>query len=233
MTEQALPIPANLTMKGGAVRGRVVDPSGTVRTFWPLVRCIEEEEIAELAPGQSAGDWITLLRGAEGSLFAAPGAHRVVVEVEWSLGEARIHLSGETSVMISPAENEAHAEAALKVIASPDALLTLVIGGDHLEEGIEAIHAALDSPVLQPHYAYIEAKRIGKRFGDREADIDAASELLTPETVVTPREAQKAVDLLESDEAIAGSDRGQELIDVLGARAEGAPVAEKRGSGRG
>ena len=44
---------------------------------------------------------------------------------------------------------------------------------------------------------------------------------------MTPR-AQKAVDLLESDEAIAGSDRGQELIDVLGARAEGAPVAEKK-----
>ena len=86
---------------------------------------------------------------------------------------------------------------------------------------------------MQPHYAYIEAKRIGKRFGDREADIDAASELLTPETVVTPREAQKAVDLLESDEAIAGSDRGQELIDVLGARAEGAPWPRRRGSGRG
>ena len=129
--------------------------------------------------------------------------------------------------MISPAENEAHAEAALKVIASPDALLTLVIGGDHLDEGIEAIHAALDSPVLQPHYAYIEAKRIGKRFGDREADIDAASELLTGDGR-DAREAQKAVDLLESDEAIAGSDRGQELIDVCSARARAHPWPRKR-----
>ena len=50
MTEQALPIPANLTMKGGAVRGRVVDPSVTVRTFWPLLRCIEEEEIVSSPP---------------------------------------------------------------------------------------------------------------------------------------------------------------------------------------
>jgi hypothetical protein len=221
-TGQPLPIPASLNMKGGAVRGRVVDPGGTVRTFWPLVRCIEEEEIATIAPGETVGDSLTLLRGAEGALFASPGAHRVIVDVEWSLGEARIRLSGEAGVMITAPVNDGHAEAALKVLTSPDALLTLVIGGDHLDDGIEAIHAALDSPILEPHFAYIEAKRVGRRFGEREADIDAASQLLNSETVVSPREARKAVELLESDEAVSGSDRGQELIDVLGSRAEGA-----------
>ena len=37
---------------------------------------------------------------------------------------------------------------------------------------------------------------------------------------MSPREARKAVELLESDEAVAGSDRGQELIGVLGSQAD-------------
>jgi hypothetical protein len=197
----------------------VVDPSGTVRTFWPLVHCIEEEEVRLLEPGESVSESITLLRGAEGALFAAPGAHRVIVDLEWTLGEATIRLSGDASVMIMPPADEAHAEAALRVLSAPDALLTLVLGGDHLEDGIEAVHAALDDPVLRPHYAYIEAKRVGKRFGDRDADVDAAAQLLSEDAVVSPREARKAVELLESDEAVAGSDRGHDLIEALAERA--------------
>ena len=63
--------------------------------------------------------------------------------------------------MVTPPVDDAHAEAALKVLTTPDALLTLALGGDHLDEGIEAIQAALDNPVLRPHFAYIEAKRVG------------------------------------------------------------------------
>jgi hypothetical protein len=214
-----LPIPANLTMKGGAVRGRVVDPAGTVRTFWPLVRCIEEEEIRTLEPGESVGDSITLLRGAEGALFPAPGAYRIIVDLEWSLGEATIRLAGEASVMIATAVDEGHAQAALRVLSAPDALLTLVIGGDHLDEGIDAIGAALDDATLRPHFAYVEAKRIASRFGAREGDVAAASRLLTEDTILSPREARKAVEMLESDEAVAGSERGHDLIDALGERA--------------
>jgi len=227
-TEQALPIPASLSMKAGAVRGRVVDPSGVVRTFWPLVRCLEEEEIRELEPGASVTDSATILRGAEGALFPAPGAYRVFVDLEWSLGEATIRLSGSAPVMVTPPVDGSHAAAALRVLTSPDALLTLVLGGDHLEEGIEAIRTALDDPVLAPHYGYIEAKRVGKRFGDRDANVDAAAELLSEDTVMSAREARKAVELLESDEAVAGTDRNQGLIGALTDRAKG--VQEKKGS---
>jgi hypothetical protein len=227
-TEQALPIPASLSMKAGAVRGRVVDPSGVVRTFWPLVLCIEQEEIAELDPGASVTDSVTILRGAEGALFPAPGAYRVIVDLEWSLGEATIRLSGDAPVMVTPPVDESHAAAALRILTSPDALLTLVIGGDHLEEGIEAIQTALDDAVLAPHYAYIEAKRVGKRFGDRDADVDAAAELLSEDTVMSAREARKAIDLLESDEAVAGTDRNKDLIGALTDRAKG--VKEKKRS---
>ncbi len=220
-TAQALPIPASLSMKAGAVRGRVVDPSGVVRTFWPLVRCIEQEEIGELGPGESVTDSVTILRGAEGALFAAPGAYRVFVDLEWSLGEATIRLSGDAPVMVTSAVDEGHATAALRVLTSPDALLTLVLGGDHLEDGIEAIDAALKNDVLAPHYAYIEAKRIGKRFGDRKADVKRAAELLSEDTVMSSREARKAVDLLETNKTVARTGRNKDLIGVLTDRAKG------------
>lgn len=220
-TEQALPIPASLSMKAGAVRGRVVDPSGVVRTFWPLVRCIEQDEIRELGAGDAVTDSATILRGAEGALFPAPGAYRVFVDLEWSLGEATIRLSGDAPVMVTPPV-DSHAAAALRVLTSPDALLTLVLGGDHLEEGIEAIHAALEDDVLAPHYAYIEAKRVGKRFRDRDGDVDRAAELLSEDTVMSAREKQKAVELLESDEAVAGTERTQGLIDALSGRTKAA-----------
>lgn len=227
-TEQALPIPASLSMKAGAVRGRVVDPSAAVRTFWPLIRCIEEDEIRELEPHASVTNSVTILRGAEGALFPAPGAYRVFVDLEWSLGEAKIRLSGDAPVMVTPPVDESHAAAALRILTSPDALLTLVLGGDHLEEGTEAIRTALEDDVLAPHYAYIEAKRVGKRFGDRDADVDAAAKLLNEDIVMSAREARKAVDLLESDKAVAGSDRNQDLIGALNKWAKG--VEKKKGS---
>jgi hypothetical protein len=227
-TEQALPIPASLSMKAGAVRGRVVDPSGAVRTFWPLVRCIEKDEIRELEPGGSVTDSVTILRGAEGALFPAPGAYRVFVDLEWALGEATIRLSGDAPVMVTPPVDESHAAAALRILTTPDALLTLALGGDHLEEGIEAIRTALDDDVLAPHYEYIEAKRVGKRFGEREADVDAAAELLSEDTVMSARESRKAVELLESDEDVAGRDRNQDLIGVLTDRTTG--VEKKKGT---
>ena len=220
-TDQALPIPASLSMKSGAVRGRVVDPSGVVRTFWPLVRCIEEEEIRELPARESVTDSVTLLRGAEGALFPAPGAYRVFVDLEWSLGEATIRLSGGAPVMVTPAVDDSHASAALRVLASPDALLTLVLGGDHLEDGIQAIDTALENDVLAPHFAYIEAKRVGKRFGDRKADVKGAAELLSEDTVMSSREARKAVELLESNKTVARSGRNKDLIGTLTDRAKG------------
>ena len=36
----------------------------------------------------------------------------------------------------------------------------VVLGGEHLEEGIEAIQSALEDEVLRPHYAVIEARRV-------------------------------------------------------------------------
>jgi hypothetical protein len=80
----------------------------------------------------------------------------------------------------------------LKVLSTPDTLLTLVLGGDHVKDGIAAIHEALRNPVLRPHYAHIEAKRLATRFGKRKPDYKAAAELLDDAAVLSPAEIKTA-----------------------------------------
>jgi hypothetical protein len=101
-------------------------------------------------------------------------------------------VAGETGVMVTAAVDRAHAEAALKVLSTPDALLTLVLGGDHVKDGINAIQTALKNPVLKPHFAYIEAKRLAERFGERQGNPEAATSLIGADTVMSLAEAKKA-----------------------------------------
>ncbi|MGH6630263.1 MAG: hypothetical protein ACREB3_11080, partial [Burkholderiales bacterium] len=176
--------PESLNMKKGAVSGVVTDPAGSVRSFSPLVRCVEERLGTILSPGESLKDSITLLRGGQGALFPSPGVYRITVEVRWDVDGAEFAVSGEASVMITPIVDDAHAEAALKVLSTPDALLTLVLGGDHMTDGIEAVQTALRSNVLAPHFAFIEARRLGERFGKRKANLKAAAELIDDAAVM-------------------------------------------------
>jgi hypothetical protein len=205
--------PSTLGMKSGLVRGTVVDPSGTIRTFSPLVLCVEENPVGTLDAGQSIVDSITLLRGGQGPLFPSSGVYRITVEVHWGNGGAEAIVTGETSIIVTPAVDEAHSEAALKVLSAPDALLTLVLGGDHLTDGIEAIQSAVDNPVLRPHFAYIEAKRLAKPFWGREADPEAASELIDESTVMSPAEIEKAARLAEAQGADSAA--GQRIAETL------------------
>ncbi len=191
-TTEPIYAPKNLRMKSGLVKGQVVGPAGSARTFSPLMLCLEDEAVAPLNPGERISDSLTLLRGAQGALFAAPGAHRITVDVHWDNGGLVATVTGTADVLITSTVDEAHAQAALKVLSTPDALLTLALGGDHLPEGIEAIQTALNNPVLRPHYAYIEAKRVARRFRDRKADFKAAANLIEPSTVMSPAEIRKA-----------------------------------------
>lgn len=214
-TEQDLPVPANLSMKSGCVKGKVIDPAGVVRTFKPIVLCVEEEELQQLKPGKSVGHALTLLRGAEGSLFPIAGSYRVVVEVEWELNGYSVKVAGETTAMVTPVVDEDHAKAALKILSTPDALLTLAIGGDHLPEGIAAIQAGLNNPVLRPHYAIVEAKRIGKQFGKREANLKEAVQLLDETAILSGPEIKQAAQLVKQSGKEVGNSAGKELVKVL------------------
>ncbi len=127
-----------------------------------------------------------------------PGLYRIIVEVHWDHGDLECEVSGEGGVMVTSAVDQDHAEAALKVLSTPDALLTLVFGGDHLEEGVAAIQSAIKNPVLAPHFAYVEMKRVAQRFGKRKSNLKAAAKLIDDTTIMSPAEIKRAAGLAKT-----------------------------------
>lgn len=200
-TNETIFAPKTLSMKSGVLRGKVTDPAGTVRTFSPVILCVEDDCVGPLKPNESIRHSLTLLRGAQGALFPTPGIYQITVEVHWERETVELVVSGETVVMVSAPVDEAHTQAALKILSTPDTLLVLALGGDHLTAGIEAIQTATKNPVLRPHYAYIEAKRLGERFGKRKANLKAASELIDDSTVMSPAEIKRAAGLVKAESA--------------------------------
>ncbi|PTU75470.1 zinc metalloprotease [Pseudomonas mangrovi] len=194
--EVPLLVPANLSLKSEFVSGSVSDPSGNVRSYRTLMHCIEESPFCLLEPGERIENAMTLMRGSEGALFGTSGIHEVKVEVHWDVDGMIAHLEGSASVMVTAAVDAEHAAAAHKVLGTPDAHLVLAIGGDHLTDGIEAIQAALDSPVLRPHFAAIECKRRARGFMKRKPDIKAAEALLSKGTVMSADEQESIARLL-------------------------------------
>ena len=215
--------PASLSLMSGHVRGQVIDPSGTVRTFAPLVIDENTDTTQPLEPGGAVEGSLTLCRGRHGALFPAPGAYRIAVESSWTVRGVTFFSVGVTNITVSAAVDPVHADAALKVLATPDTLLMLVFGGDHLKEGIDAIGAALKSDVLRPHFAYVEAKRLGTRFGKRMADLTAAAALIDETTVMSPAEFRKAVQMINGDAKSPGAGA---MVKALKARAAQEGVAD-------
>jgi hypothetical protein len=192
-----VPVPPNLGLKDGFAFGRVVNPSGGVREFVPLVVCLDDVELDERADGEAVEGAMTLLRGPQGALFPAPGLHTVEVNVRWNVDGVDVEASGSASVMITAPVDEEHASAARAVLDEPDLLLTLAIGGDHLVDGLAALDTAMDNSELAPHYAIIKAKQVGRRFGARRADAAAAAAVIDEGTVMSGYELLGAAELLD------------------------------------
>jgi hypothetical protein len=188
-------VPEKLSLKTDFVRGSVRDPGGMVRSFSPVVRCIEEEPMRILNKGESISESLTLMRGYEGALFPMPGVHEVVAEVRWDAGGLEACVMGRTTVMVTGARDAEHARAAHHVLSTPDAHMVLVVGGDHLTEGVAAMQAALDNAVLRPHFASIEAKRLMLRQGRRKPDPKTAAALIDDAAVMSGSEAGKLAKL--------------------------------------
>jgi hypothetical protein len=198
MTAQSLPVPYSLNIKAGHVSGEVIDPSGTTRTFMPIILCLDKEEVQMLEPNQSIRHSLTLLRGAQGALFPTPGIYKIIVKVSWNVEGLQVNVKGQTSVMVTAAVDDSHAQIAGRILSTPDTLLTLAIGGDHMKDGIEVIQAALENSVLRPHYAFIEAKRLGRRFGKRKPNLDVVAELIDKETIMSSAEVKRAAELIRA-----------------------------------
>jgi hypothetical protein len=188
-----LVVPKTIGLKGCHVSGKVLDPVGVARTFSPLLLCLDEEPLISLAPGCKITDSLTLLRGGDGSLFPISGVYQVVVELNWETEVGKHRVSGKTELMISPVENKDHAYAAFKTLSSPDLLLTLALGGDYLSLGLKSLEDALGNPVLHPHFAAIEAKRLGRRYGKRKPDVRASLRLISDRNVVVSHAELKRI----------------------------------------
>ena len=165
-------VPADISLSSEYVSGEVQKADGGIRTFKPLIRCVDNApSIKELKPGESISTSLTLLRGGQGALFHSSGLYDVRVKLRWPLGEGiSATQSGHTTVFVLPPENAVQAKAAHTILATPDTQLVLVLGQaskGHLKEGVDAIKAATDTDVLGQHYAAVEARRL-LQLGDAE-----------------------------------------------------------------
>jgi hypothetical protein len=208
---KALEVPRNLTLKAGIVSGRVFDPDGNARTFWPVVKSLEDDEHKLLEANESLSETITLLRGAQKSLFPMEGPHRVVVSATWHRDGSQVFVQQETTVRVTPAADEAHRAAAFKIISTPDTLLSLAISGEHLKEGNTAIQAAIDNPILKPHFAIVQAK-LFLTPDPKEPDpattkerIWKACELLDAHAILSLSEIERIQGLLEKEKEMANT----------------------------
>jgi hypothetical protein len=234
-------VPHSLSLKAGYVRGAVVDPRGTERAFAPLMLELDEPDLVELGPGLATPTAaMTLLRGPQGALFPLAGQYRVKVEVAWEDGERAICLRGETRVRVSGPVDPAHRLAALKIHATPEVLLSLALGGDHFAAGRDAITAAMNHPILKPHYAVVEATRLATRFipavfaivGDgqpnvqfgppRAAELDDACALLDASSVLSAAEINRLADFIEkakqAGDPNAATDSVRNAVAVLNSK---------------
>ena len=218
-TNTPIEVPASLDMKMGHVSGMVINPSEVVRKFSPLVLCVDDEKTIFLETGQTLKDSVTLLRGGQGALFPSTGLHRIIVEISWVKDGIPAHISGETTVMVMPPVDEAHSKAPRKILSTPDTLLTLALGGDYLEEGIKAIQIGIENPVLKPHFAFVEAKQLGSRFGKRKADLKACAKLLDKTTVMSPSEIRRATKSCKIAGKEVASETKKNLKDTLKSKA--------------
>ncbi|MBK8853227.1 MAG: hypothetical protein IPN10_03750 [Saprospiraceae bacterium] len=189
---QDMLLPANLTLKGGNIKGTVTGSNGQARTFSPIIICMDDEQLDVLKAGKSIISDLTLLRGKEGALFPNEGLYTIQVILHWDVDGFPIELKSNANVMVTPVVDESHAKAAMKTLSTPDLLLTLAFGGDHLKDGVDALQTALKNKTLRPHFSYTECKRISKPYFKRKADLKKAAELITSDTIMSKTEVTKA-----------------------------------------
>ena len=181
----------------------------------PIILCLDEEEIVELDPGKSIDNSATLLRGSQGFLFPLPGLYKIILIISWELEGFKQRVSSFVNVMVTPPVNEQHAKDAYKIMSNPDSLLVLVIGGDHLKEGMEAIKTGLKNPTLRPHYSYTEAKRISRKFGKRKPDLKTAASLIDNKTIMSNAEVASLATIAKAEKKNASEKTIKDIKNIL------------------
>lgn len=187
-SDQVKLVPGSLRMKSGHVSAKVISPSGTSQDFATIIRYTGDVIPQQLAPGARISHSVTMLWGTQGPLFPTSGFYRIILSLNWFLDGVQTRVSGSTTVMVTPPQDDEHASIVLKIFSSPDSLLVLAIGGDHFEIGNEIIRKTINHPVLRPHYSFIEAKRMGQRFFQRKSNLKETSNMVKEDTVMSQTE---------------------------------------------
>jgi hypothetical protein len=181
-------VPGSLSMKTGHVSGRVIDPSGAAHDFSTIIRYTRDFRLKELAAGTQMNHSVTLLWGTQGPLFPASGFYRIIIELRWDYEGVEVRATGSTSIMVRSPEDDEQAAAALKIFSSPNSLLALAVGGDHIKKKYEAFDEALKHKNLIPHYALVEAKRLGQFHKHRPPNLEDTAKIVKKETVMSRAE---------------------------------------------
>ncbi|WP_138733369.1 hypothetical protein [Modestobacter excelsi] len=203
VNESAAPVrvPATLSLRGGAVRGKVLDPAGTVRTFLPLVACVDKQPLRLLEPDGRVAHSATITHGPQGALFPGPGLYRIIVEVQWDDGGATRGLTGSASVLVAGATTAGQERAAFGILSTPDAMLAIAASAD-IGHGVEVIEQAASDPTLGPHYAWLAAKRtLRGRATTGEPYRRALERLAEGDVIMSCAESRRAVETLDDVQA--------------------------------
>jgi hypothetical protein len=227
-------VPGSLRMKSGHVSGKVVDPLGAAQDFATIlhytIRKTSDVMPQELPPGESISHSATLLWGTEGPLFPTSGYYRIILELNWHLEGVRIRIAGSAGVMVTPPKDDEHARAALKIFSTPDTILALAVGGDHIEAGNEVIRMAINHPVLKPHYDLVEAKRVGQRFFKRKPNLKETFEMVDEGTVMSPAEVLRFTKILRDFAGETEKEVVEKMSMLLLSKAKGTTVEDMVGN---
>lgn len=195
-SDQEKLVPGSLSMKTGHVSGKVIDPLGATQDFATIIHYAADVMPQTLPPDECMSHSVTLLWGTEGPLFPTSGYYRIVLELNWHLEGVRTRIFGSTSVMITPPKDDEHARAVLKIFSTPDTLLALTIGGDHMKKGYDVIRTAINHPALRPHFNLMEAKRVGQRYFGRKPSLKETADIVDEDTVMSPAEVIRLTKIL-------------------------------------
>lgn len=92
--------PDDLGTASQFVRGQVVGPDGTVRSFAPQDVPPFQDPLPVLEPAQSFSGAFALQRSEGGGLFPLPGDYRILVDVIWRGDEITLFANGETRLTV-------------------------------------------------------------------------------------------------------------------------------------
>jgi hypothetical protein len=157
---QPVSIPANISLRGGHISGRVIGPDRETRYFRSAFRCcdsIAHSDRLQKLPTEGIDvleQGMTLLRGIDGPLFPDPGSYEIELELRWDANSQTNRVVGRANVVVDKpdSEKDPHQEMVAKALLNRPSIMPALVQGLLDEEGARALSCALNSPVLAPHY---------------------------------------------------------------------------------